>query len=72
MKIIYYHLHNRPIIAATKYENLSGTIEALLIFVAAGWIIFEAVHNESVSLPTLNSLLETIKKATYNLGGFIF
>jgi len=27
-----------------KYENLSGTIEALLIFVAAGWIIFEAVH----------------------------
>ena len=26
-----------------KYENLSGTIEALLIFVAAGWIIFEAV-----------------------------
>ena len=26
-----------------KYENFSGTIEALLIFVAAGWIIFEAV-----------------------------
>jgi cation diffusion facilitator family transporter len=27
-----------------KYENLSGTIEALLIFGAAGWIIFEAIH----------------------------
>jgi len=25
-----------------KIENISGTIEALLIFVAAGWIIFEA------------------------------
>ncbi len=27
-----------------KYENLSGTIEALLIFVAAAWIIYEAVQ----------------------------
>lgn len=27
-----------------KFENLSGTIEALLIFLAAGWIIYEAVH----------------------------
>ncbi len=27
-----------------KYENISGTIEALLIFVAAVWIIYEAVH----------------------------
>ena len=26
-----------------KFENLSGTIEALLIFVAAGWIINEAI-----------------------------
>jgi cation diffusion facilitator family transporter len=26
-----------------KVENVSGTIEALLIFLAAGWIIFEAV-----------------------------
>lgn len=26
-----------------KYENFSGTIEALLIFVAAGWIIYEAI-----------------------------
>ncbi|MCE5322590.1 cation diffusion facilitator family transporter [bacterium] len=27
-----------------KIENISGTIEALLIFLAAGWIIWEAVH----------------------------
>jgi cation diffusion facilitator family transporter len=27
-----------------KIENVSGAIEALLIFVAAGWIIFEAVE----------------------------
>ncbi len=27
-----------------KVENISGTIEALLIFLAAGWIIFEAVR----------------------------
>ncbi len=27
-----------------KVENISGTIEALLIFVAAGWIIFDAVR----------------------------
>ena len=26
-----------------KVENISGTVEALLIFLAAGWIIFEAV-----------------------------
>ena len=26
-----------------KIENVSGAIEALLIFLAAGWIIFEAV-----------------------------
>ncbi|NTW32197.1 MAG: cation transporter [Bacteroidetes bacterium] len=27
-----------------KYENISGVIEAVLIFVAAIWIIYEAVH----------------------------
>lgn len=26
-----------------KIENISGTVEALLIFLAAGWIVFEAV-----------------------------
>ncbi len=27
-----------------KFENVSGTVEAVLIFVAAVWIIYEAVH----------------------------
>ena len=27
-----------------KLENISGTIEALLIFLAAGWILYEAVN----------------------------
>ena len=27
-----------------KYENISGAMEALLIFVAAGWIIFESIE----------------------------
>ena len=27
-----------------KFENVSGTVEALLIFVAAGWIIYESVQ----------------------------
>ncbi len=27
-----------------KIENISGTVEALLIFFAAGWIIYEAIH----------------------------
>src|SRR5512136_299897 len=27
-----------------KVENISGTVEALLIFVAAGWIFYEAVY----------------------------
>lgn len=27
-----------------KIENISGTIEALLIFLAAGWILYEAAH----------------------------
>jgi len=27
-----------------KFENLSGLIQALLIFIAAGWIVWEAIH----------------------------
>jgi len=34
-----------------KIENLSGTIEALLIFLAAGWIIYEAAHKLINPLP---------------------
>lgn len=34
-----------------KVENISGTVEALLIFLAAGWIIFEAVKKLSSPEP---------------------
>ena len=34
-----------------KVENISGTVEALLIFLAAGWIIYEAVHKLLVPAP---------------------
>ena len=38
-----------------KYENISGTVEALLIFLAAGWIVYEAVqkliHTHTVDMP---------------------
>ena len=30
-----------------KFENVSGVIEAILIFIAAAWIIFEAVKKLS-------------------------
>jgi len=30
-----------------KYENISGVVEALLIFVASGWIIYHAVNRLS-------------------------
>lgn len=35
-----------------KFENLSGTVEALLIFLAAGWIIYEAIHKLIKPAPT--------------------
>jgi cation diffusion facilitator family transporter len=34
-----------------KIENLSGTVEAILIFLAAAWIIYEAVHKLIASTP---------------------
>jgi cation diffusion facilitator family transporter len=50
-----------------KIENVSGTVEALLIFLAAGWIIFEAVkkfmHPEPLDAPVLGAgvmLISTI------------
>lgn len=34
-----------------KIENLSGTVEAILIFFAAAWIIYEAVHKLIAGTP---------------------
>ncbi len=39
-----------------KIENISGVIEALLIFVAAGWIIFEAIKKLSAESIELDSI----------------
>ena len=38
-----------------KFENVSGVIEALLIFIAAFWIIYEAVH-KLISPGTIESV----------------
>lgn len=54
-----------------KFENVSGTVEALLIFLAAGWIIYEAIgrllHPEPLTAPAagvavmgLSALVNTI------------
>jgi cation diffusion facilitator family transporter len=51
-----------------KYENVSGVIEAVLIFIAAGWIIFEAIKKltepgnelENLGLGTLVMLISAI------------
>jgi cation diffusion facilitator family transporter len=34
-----------------KFENISGVIEAILIFVAAVWIIYEAIHRLITAIP---------------------
>jgi cation diffusion facilitator family transporter len=50
-----------------KYENVSGTIEAVLIFVAAIWIIYEAIHKflrpGSVSTPLWGVLVMFVSAA---------
>jgi cation diffusion facilitator family transporter len=38
-----------------KFENVSGVIEALLIFIAAIWIIYEAIHKLLIKLPIENT-----------------
>jgi cation diffusion facilitator family transporter len=38
-----------------KVENISGTIEALLIFLAAGWIVYEAVRKIMRPAPIENT-----------------
>ena len=43
-----------------KFENISGVIEALLIFIAAGWIIYEAVKKLIQPEPTKFMVIGTI------------
>ncbi len=51
-----------------KIENVSGTIEALLIFAAAGWIIYEAsqklLHPEPLEAPLLGVAVMLVSGVT--------
>jgi cation diffusion facilitator family transporter len=50
-----------------KYENISGVTEAILIFIASGWIIFEAVrkmlHPHEIEKIGLGIIVMTISAA---------
>lgn len=59
-----------------KFENISGTIETLLIFVAGIWIIYESVHKllhpEPVRLPMLGVAVMLIGAAVnFTVGRFV-
>jgi cation diffusion facilitator family transporter len=43
-----------------KFENVSGVIEALLIFIAAIWIIYEAIHKFLIKAPIENASIGII------------
>jgi cation diffusion facilitator family transporter len=51
-----------------KVENISGVIEAVLIFIAAGWIIYEAIHKIIKPAPIENI---EIGAAVMAVSGFI-
>lgn len=63
-----------------KFENLSGTIEALLIFLAAAWIIYEAIEkflhpvemfevNWGIAVMLLSSAVNTVvSKLLFKVG----
>jgi cation diffusion facilitator family transporter len=51
-----------------KVENISGVIEAVLIFIAAGWIIYEAIHKIIKPAPIQNI---EIGAAVMAVSGFI-
>lgn len=53
-----------------KIENLSGTIEALLIFLAAGWIIYEAIHKLIARSPLEDPGLGVVVMAGSALANF--
>jgi len=63
-----------------KIENVSGVVEALLIFVAAGWIVYEAINRMPTALagkleiePTAGILVMGISvAANYLISGWLF
>jgi len=54
-----------------KIENLSGTIEAVLIFLAAAWIVFEAVHKLVARSPVEMAWLGVVVMAGSAIANFL-
>jgi cation diffusion facilitator family transporter len=53
-----------------KYENVSGVIEAVLIFIAAIWIIYEAIHKIFAPFPVENVGIGTLVMALSAITNF--
>lgn len=54
-----------------KYENISGTLEALLIFLAAAWIVYEAVHKLMYPKPVEKAELGVLIMLISSLVNFV-
>jgi len=54
-----------------KYENISGVIEAILIFIAAGWIIYEAIHKIIKPQPVENLGIGAMVMAISSIVNFL-
>jgi cation diffusion facilitator family transporter len=54
-----------------KFENVSGVIEAVLIFVAAFWIIYEAIHKIVSSIEIDNIVIGSAVMAISSIVNFL-
>ena len=53
-----------------KFENVSGVIEALLIFIAAIWIIYNAIHRFLIKAPIENASIGIIVMSLSSIANF--
>jgi len=53
-----------------KFENVSGVIEALLIFIAAIWIIYNAIHRFLIKAPIENASIGIIVMSLSAIANF--
>ena len=53
-----------------KFENVSGVIEALLIFIAAIWIIYNAIHRFLIKAPIENVSIGIIVMSLSSIANF--
>jgi cation diffusion facilitator family transporter len=54
-----------------KYENISGVIEAFLIFIAAGWIIYQAIHKIIMPKPVENMEIGAVVMVISSIVNFL-